>query len=62
MKINPTDQTASLTILHNKEKNQLDEIELSPNIGTFTAIKFKPMVNVTYNFLGFTHEGLEGYL
>ena len=57
MKINKYSTIATLTILHNKEEQPMDELELSPNIKKFTDLHFNMVDNVQYNFLGFMEDG-----
>ena len=57
MKINKYSTIATLTILHNKEEEPMDELELSPNIKKFTNLHFNLIDNVQYNFLGFMEDG-----
>ena len=57
MKINKYSTIATLTILHNKEEQPMDELELSPNIKKFTDLHFNIVDNVQYNFMGFMEDG-----
>ena len=57
VKINKSSTVATLTILHNKEEQPMDELELSPNIKKFTDLHFNMVDNVQYNFLGFMEDG-----